>query len=359
MHTANFIPNGYCKIPVADLLGAPIREFFKKSSSPTEELYQSIPKDDKDGQKSCPRIGQLLYNDPVKILEYAGNEVKIQTPQWTYVAGTKTCTTYWTLISAIAPLTEETARFHPNNIPFTTTNQTIIVTNKPWYNKKTHETYAVGTRFVLTHQKKHSKTHYKVYYTKHTKTKTLDIPRTHAHVEKAKDVRTARNDFVTLLKSWAHPAHESIPYLLGGASYTAIDDQDDNSENLHGFDCSKMITRAAQIVGIPLYAANSSTLQKTLRPLEKNEALENGDIIYFTGHVAVVSNTDKNLLIEARGYSSGNGIVHEIPFYKQFKDIMTTQDLLDAYHAQKKITRLDAKGDKTQTIYGITLLKLC
>ena len=356
--TAQFNPNGYCKVPVADLIGSPIKEFFKQNLS-TQELYNQIPLDDRNGIPTCPRMTQLLYNDPVEILEYRNNEVKIYMPQWVYRAKEKNYGTYWTFSSNIAPLTPDSKKYHPNNIPFKTENQTIIVLDKPFYNKKTKETYSIGTRFVLaSHKKSSNQPTFKVLYTKHTHKKTVDIPKTDAHIEQLHNSTEARTLFVDLLRSWVNPNQDPIPYLFGGNSWTGYENTKDTCP-LTGFDCGKIITVAAQFSGIPLYASNSLTLKESCKSLKKNDTLENGDLIYFTGHIAVISDIKKGLLIEARGYKSGYGFIQEIPFSEQFKDINTTQDLLDAYFNKTKVIRYEKDHSKTQKIQGIILLKLC
>ncbi len=354
-----FKPNGYCKVPVADLLGAPIKTFYKeKSEDHVQELYNLIPSN--NCSKICPRIGQLLYNDPVEIIQYKDNEVMIRTPQWRYAAhnNEKLYTSYWTLASNISPFTEKTASAHPCTIPFEASNQTIIVINKPWYCKKTKTLYSLGTRFVLdnTHQKT-SNDYYLAFYEKNGSIKKIHIPHTHSNIEKNNNCTEARLLFIDYVRSWAHENYP-IRYVLGGASYTKTTPL--QSKTRIGFDCIKMIMRAAHLAGIPLYTANSLALSKTLRPLNDNEMLENGDIIYFTGHVAVITDKDKGLLAEARSYTEHeSGRVHEIFFNEQFKDIKNCSDLIQAYKTRKKIVRINEHGEKSYVINHIKLFKLC
>ena len=354
--TDEFIPDGYCNVPVADLIGAPINSFFKKNELSIKELYATLDYDKKPLQ-SCPRIAQLLYNDPVKIIEYRGDEVKIVTPQWNYSVKNKLCKHYWLQASLITPLTQKRCHYHPNNIPYKTTKQTIIVLTKPWHHKKTGQWFVPGTRFVLAHKKKSNKNYFKVFYTDPSHTHIVTIPTSHAREEELLQPTTARKLFIVLLTSWAHHLNKPIPYALGGSSYQGLNNPNTASPLL-GFDCGKLITRAAQICGIPLYAGNSITLHNSLQQLTKNDVLKDGDIIYFPGHVIIISNVKKGLLLEARGYGSGYGIVHEIPFSEQFKDIKTTEDLMHAYLTKKKIIRLDKQGKKTEIIDKIILLKL-
>ena len=374
--TASFVPNGYCKKSVADLLGGPIKSFFPESQLSNEELYKKMPCEAKNRDCICPRICQLVYNDPVEILEYRGSEVHVKVPQWTYIAQENTYQTYWTEASAIAPLTPNTAHLHPNNIPYQTKNQSIIVLHKPFFCYKTNTHYAIGSRFVLAPKKNTSRHGFKVLIEKSGASKTITLPRTVAHYEEQADPDTIRHLFINFLHDWAHQKHGAFPYVIGGctANTTITPDhyQTDACCNnkgtafvrphLHspygGFDCARLITRAAQVSGLPFYATNSTTIVKTLPSLKPYEYPQNGDLIYMNKHICAISNVDKGLLIEARCYSHGYGIVHEIPFHEQFKDIHTTDDLVAAYRAKKPIIRLDSNGNPLETI-RITLLKLC
>lgn len=357
-----FTPNGYCKVPVADLTGAPISTFYKKhSENDAAELYRLIPYN--NSTSLCCRIGQLVYNDPIEIIQYKDNEVQIRTPQWQYASNNtqKLYESYWTLSSNISPLTEKNATAHPCDVPFKAKNQTIIVLDKPWYCKKTKTLYSLGTRFVYDPHQKQSKNYYSVLYEHNESIKKISIPHSHSHIEKNNTPHEARLLFVNYIRSWAHENYP-IQYVLGGTSHTKYHETSNilQSKPLIGFDCNKMIIRAAHLSGIPLYTANSLALSNTLKLLKDNEVIENGDIIYFTGHVAVITDKDKGLLAEARSYTeSKNGRVHEISFNQQFEGINTIDDLIQAYKTRKKIVRLNEHGQKAQIINHLKLFKLC
>ena len=55
-----------------------------------------------------------------------------------------------------------------------------------------------------------------------------------------------------------------------------------------------------------------------MRLLKKGEALEEGDLIWYNGHVMIVSDIKKNRLLRHAGYESGWGKVHEIALDKVF-----------------------------------------
>ena len=72
----------------------------------------------------------------------------------------------------------------------------------------------------------------------------------------------------------------------------------------------------------------------------------------------VVSDTDKNLLIEARSYSHGYGKLHEIPIGKVFEGIETYKDLTDAYFGKKVIKRKDKQGKIRDTFTNLQLFSM-
>ena len=150
-------------------------------------------------------------------------------------------------------------------------------------------------------------------------------------------------DFIALLRTWVETSDGFIPYVWGGASFSyrlkeqfflkeEADGgywlyQNDHSILKSGFDCSAMILRAAHICGLPFIFRNSATMAHFLKKLTAQESIENGDILYFRGHVCVVSDVAKNMCIEARGYTSGFGKIHEIQVSRLFKNIATFDDL--------------------------------
>src|SRR5690606_17679975 len=111
----------------------------------------------------------------------------------------------------------------------------------------------------------------------------------------------------------------------------------DTSATKSGFDCSGVIARATQICGIPYFCKNTATIPHCLKPLQKEQELHNGDLILIRGHVMIVFDVAKNLLIEARGYTHGYGKLQEIPINQVFEGIQTYKDLTDAYFGRKVI----------------------
>lgn len=119
-----------------------------------------------------------------------------------------------------------------------------------------------------------------------------------------------------------------------------------------------MILRGAQLCGIPYFFKNSTTLAQNLTPLQKNEDLENGDLIWFLGHVIIISDVKNNLVVEARGYEHSYGRVHEASLKTQFNNISTYEDLKKAYLEHIPLERLNLQGIVAKEIPTFKLLKL-
>ena len=172
-----------------------------------------------------------------------------------------------------------------------------------------------------------------------------------------------------MLKCWAHQKDSFIPYVWGGTSFIntidtpfrEITNKIDNhyysyfefdnvqTHQKSGFDCSDIISRAAQICNIPYFYKNTTTIGQNLQPLQPHDTLINGDLILIKGHVMVISDIDKNLLIEARSYGHGYGKVHEIELHKVFDSIETYKDLCEAFFSKKELKRKDIHGNIRDT----------
>jgi hypothetical protein len=133
---------------------------------------------------------------------------------------------------------------------------------------------------------------------------------------------------------------------------------DDATTPKTGLDCTGLIVRAAQIVGIPYFFKNSTTIGALMRPLQPHESLHAGDIILVRGHVMIVADTKRNTLVEARGQDHGYGKVHEIPLKNVFKGMTTFDDLQTAHATQKRLIRFDSRGVERNTFATFSLFSL-
>ena len=382
---------GIIIVPVTELVGQPMKTFYPNSNSETR--YTEIPFCSSTNATTCPRIHQLLLHEQVDILQEKGDELYIRIPSVFYVShdDKKKHQEFWTLKKHIMPFDvlkkhAVTMEHFPEPISriqnSANITQSIITLKQPFFNRATGQHLSAGTRFVVCDSKKSSKAiAVHVFDPTTYRFNTIHIPKHFCILNTPQDKNRCIELFVQILQSWAHQKKPSvIPYVLGGCSFidtypayqfsrkpalgqdntqgTAYTYKTASNTIAHGFDCSGIILRAAHIAGIPYFCKNTGAITATLKPLSTRDTLHNGDLILIPGHVMIVADTQKNTIIEARGYEHGYGKVHEIPIQEQFQHIKTFQDLVDAYHAKKPLIRLNKNGTIVKTITNYTLFKL-
>ena len=382
-------------VPIADLLGQQITTLIPNSSA--EQLYATIPVCSGEIKSSiaCPRLHQLLYNDIVEVLKIVDDEACIRIAQGYYLipSSQQPQTTYWMLRKNLTLLDDIAAKnipitHIPPSIDFSDAGNaalncpTVTTLTEPHYDSTLHTTFSAGTRFVKTSSpaKKRSSTInvFAINYEK-MKSHTIKIPITKCIISDCTKTNDQRiGDFVTLLKKWAHLKNGHIPYVWGGTSfikplhtnfkevtktghngdYSFYEYEKDIQSPKTGFDCSGIILRAAQISSIPYFCKNTTTIAQCLKVLEREQELQNGDLILIKGHVMIVSDMNKNLLIEARSYGHGYGKIHEIPINQVFEGIETYKDLCDAYYEKKVVKRKDKNGKVRDTFSTVQLFSM-
>ena len=333
-------------VPVADLLGQPSQNInpnkFYNQLNPSTELG------------ACYRINQSLFNEIVDVIQERGPEVEIAT-QNCFIKNSVSdrYNKFWTLKSNILPLND----IEINKISNILSQITLI---RPFRYKNL--IFSAGTNFVVQVETKNS---YKVFIL-NTKTKDfdlVDIPKNYTFEPSDNKI----NDFIRILKSWTN-RKKVIPYVWGGTSFCKIYKKHKNASEFHkflsknetiksGMDCAGLILRAAQIAGIPYFYKNTTTLAANLPKIKKIDSIKNGDLIFFPGHVIIISDIDKNLCIEARGYNHGYGIVQEIPLNQLFRNINNFDELRDAYFKHQTLERLNSEGIVIQNIKNFQILK--
>lgn len=307
---------------------------------------------------------------------------------------------FWTLKANLIPV--ETLiklgidlRNLPTPINFTqpdlvAKHQNVARLVRPVFNPQTQQSYSVGTRFRVigclegtgwTPKNKRvdldlivwcwdDRTQQLTHFTLPAHSYRTFAPSTFAEQKQA---------FVELIRSWTQLQVGSfVPYVYSGASlintcpvgqcpiktsanilgqpgYTR---ENYTQEPSVGLDCSCLISRAAQIVGIPYFYKNSATIERNLVEIQDIYDLTAGDIIWHTGHVMVVSDVEQGLMIEARGYRQGFGCLHEIPISKIFYGINSYADLLTYIKHNIPVRTLDDQGNFFGQISRFKLLKL-
>lgn len=355
---------GICCVPVADL-----------TVSPMATLYPTVPPKKWDTllglcpinahEHSVPRMSQLLLNEPVIVLDATDNEYKIQTLDQSY--GTERFThnsIFWTAKQniLIRPHREKT---------------TVVYSIRPLTIPELECTISAGTGFTFIKKLENNEAY--LCSSLHPMTKkvvSFSMDQKNCCMP-YKDKAKQKQAFIQLVRYWAQQTPNKIPYVLGGSSIIdSVAPEAFETRNLDprknykvyirpvmappyaGIDCAHLIFLAARISGIPLKSTNTIGLANTLIPFKKTDTIEAGDIALWKGHVIIITDPEKGLLTEARGYGAQYGIVQEIAFEEQFKDIKNSNDLLIAYWHKMPIIRLNKAGQEVQSITDLRLYKL-
>ncbi len=381
-------------VPIADLIGQQIITMRPDQSAQTAYSSIALCGGKTNSTYSCPRLHQALYNDIVEVVKKVDDEVYIRIPQTYYLTPSSSTpqSLYWTLKTNITPL-ENLAQHNillnhlPEPIDFTNNTQqslydnNIITLIEPHYDPSLQMHFSVGTRFTRTPTETKKKNSVEVFAINYQTNKEyrIKIPRHKCMIiDEQKSEHERIIDYVHLLKKWAHTKHGCIPYTWGGTSfahttqgnfkevmhtthngdYSAYEYENDTHCPKSGFDCSGVIARATQICGIPYFCKNTTTIAQCLQPLATGQMVSPGDLILIKGHVMAVSDTNKNLLIEARSYAHGYGKLHEIPLSQMFEGIETYQDLADAYFKKSIIKIKDKQGNVRGTFANLQLFSM-
>jgi hypothetical protein len=367
-------------VPVADLVGQPL-------SAPLH--YSSLPICGKSSNSSCPRIFQVLLHEQIIILDELGDEVKIKIPHAFYKTTTSNelCDVYWSLKKNFIPIKSLNKKNLPTTISYKTTKKELpfcreFILVEPFYETTFRCALSAGTRFVQAEEP--TKKHIPVYALSPLRKKVQKIllPKELCmEYEPTVLPEQARKKFVTLIKKWAHPLRGFIPYVWGGCSFTTLSTHDHFSVHrgrnykgelitffyrpdyhrtnpFSGLDCTGLILRAAQMVGMPYYLKNTTTLANDLESIPNAKNIQEGDLIWFPGHVLTVADLNRNTIIEARAYSHGYGKIHELPLKKVFKNIETFDQLFNAQTQKIPLERLAADNSVAQTISDFKILDL-
>lgn len=379
-------------VPVADLVGAPIQTFELGKTIKESYAKISICGAPPLPTQGSPRIHQLLLHEQVEIVSGNGDEVCIIIPQLFFITHSlhKPQAMYWTLKKNLLTLAKMNAKnISLDKVPASPSYknphaiaelQNTVVLLKPFYDSITEQTLSAGTRFTVD-QSKSFEEFYAVFVFDHKSSsfKSTLIPKKILFLVQKRSIPQSINCFVALLKQWAHCTNGPIPYVWGGCSFThccnhefaehkkilitgkqvAVFERTGCPEKpMTGFDCAGLITRAAQICGIPYYFKNTYTLAHYLKSLAIDQHLQEGDLIWIPGHVMIVSDIQNNMIIEARGYSSNYGVVHEIALEQMFKGIKTFDEFIHAYRHQTPLIRLNKEGEEVEEIKRYKILKI-
>jgi len=377
-------------VPVADLISRPIQQSFPNLS--IQQAYDQLPLSggNTNPYHSCLRMHQLLLHETVTIVQQQGDEVCVEIPHLFYITHTNKTPqhTYWMLKKNLTPLRELKKRsIDLKKIPAmpsfekkTVEDKYAIILAMPYKDPVTQQTFSAGTRFVMVPNTAQTKTEVTVYAfdARINDFTHIQLP-LDLVIKPAGTKKEKMKQFVNLMRRWTSINNGFFPYVWGGTSLVdtsngnyletqmTINGQDCSYYNLSdiqkspktGMDCSGLIARAAQMCGIPYFFKNTLTTAQNMATLQKNQTLQEGDIIWISGHVMVVSDLKKNRLFEARSsVYGGQGKLQEISLDKVFHGMTTYDKLIEAYHQKEPLNRLDKDGNIVQKCYDFKLLKL-
>lgn len=327
---------------------------------------------DDDIRKKNPRECQLLFNEVVEVLESKGNYILVELPSSLcyHKEHNRIEREVWIVHTSVMPLSalekKGISACIPPSIYFSFTSlahcsENIVTLTMPFDDPITKQYYSAGTRFVRTAQLDTPESYaVLVFNSQLMKEQTTWIPQSSAHLYIEKSPEELIDDFVALVQKWAHQEPEWLAYVWGGSSFVYLVD----SKEIHpgtiycGYDCSGLIMRAAQIVGIPYYLRDSTTINHSLKPIDNNQMPRKGDIIWFRGHVMIISSVENNLLTQARGYGSGYGRLYEASLNTMFKGINTYADLMAAYKNHQPLQLLHRDGSESREIQEFKIFPL-
>lgn len=355
MLNINAIEYGFINKPVVDLI-------IKSNNSFDHDIYTSMLYSWKTRTDNIPRCLQLVLHEVVEIIrqpDNESNEISVRVPDAYYAPEENT---FFMLKENITLITEKNKKFIPTKsfLKF----KTLLF---PFYDKKNNITFSAGTSFVFIPKKSTRHFFFIIFYNQKTKLFTeIKIPKNFFIPE----IKDKHKKFIMILRSFIENSEGFIPYVWGGTSFLyrlnkkfILADKQDESfwtypEDMHnpkcGFDCSGLIWRAARMAHIH-FAERNTKMMNTLTPLSCTQSIQNGDLILFHKHVCIVSDIEKNLLIESSGYDSGKGKVYETALKNRFAGIETFQELKKKYDAKEPIVSLQTGNELSFTLIRISI----
>jgi len=322
-------------------------------------------------QQSCSRSHQGLYNEIVTCIKEDHDFVQLSFRSIQYNTNGK-ASTFWTEKKNLIPLKKIKKKEMLQIIPHPEYGHGSVITLiYPWKH------FSVGTRFKYA-PAIDTNNGYRIIYTDYAKNKIMQdtIPYDYAIKEIKQNDQAARQLFVTIINNLVERVKESdenhvIPYVWGGSSFIHTYQDNQFYQDHHGswqrhghkhpymgYDCSEFVMRMAQIAGLDFPWKTTVAIKSSLQKLTRHDTLQNGDLIWFQGHVMIISDIKNNEVIEARGYPGGYGRIHTIKLNELFENISTYQDLLKNYYTQKPLRLKNKEGKLSKKIDSFLLLKL-
>jgi hypothetical protein len=322
------------------------------------------------------RSYQFLFNQVVEVVEERGAQAHITTPAVSYTLSSPLQGApgdFWLDRSALMPLSEQ---LFEGTVP--ARERTACVLIQPWYDPATELHFSVGTCFVVD---RYDGACFLVRYrdpeTRHVRYSSIPATGALFH-DTARSQGVKRRLFVGLIRQLIAHAQERggvWRYVWGGSSAIEPDvegfiiEQTDvcqvykkagakQASLLTGFDCSGLIHRLAHMAGIDLPWRTTTVMKACMKPVVGVDQVKVGDIIWVPGHVAVITDVEKSLVAQARGYGSGYGQLYEAPLAEVLQGVPTLTDLFARRDAGKSVVWLTKQGTVWETSPAVEILSL-
>lgn len=349
------------KDPVVDLYRRNVIELDPPVSYAGCSLASS-----KQCKRSC-RSHQILFNEVVEVIQEEGSHLQIVCSNLVYgydaISGNPS-NTFWIEKEHVLFLDEN---FQQKVIPLIPSDKTLILV-LPW------DKYSAGTRFIRDVKRDTEKV-YGIAYIENNLDNIIyaAVPKRLAREESSLSVKQKRELFVKLSYALIADAKEKmgvIPYVLGGSGYIFPYKDGDFFEVVGcfdrigdrypyvGYDCSELIFRLCAMSGIEFPYKTTGVIRKKLQVITQKEDLQEGDLLWYPGHVMIVSDLKKNEVIEVRGYESGYGDLHILPLSQCFAGVKSFADLYKAYEEKKPLTLLNKDQKPMRQLEEFLFLQL-
>jgi len=365
------------RVPVADMLMRPASALKVES---LVEYYGNLPIAYEGTGLPSNRVHQMVMNEVLMNVSKEALETHGELPNAIYGIDESTghaLNEYWTMNNNIILLSELkkmglSLDLLPRPMWLPINDDSVLTLKLPWFDVHNQLQHSLGARFVRN-PKLDNERYYAVRYIDFRKMAPINamIPKDRAIIEMPKYQDGPRKRFMALIRLWANKKRTGlIPYVLGGSSFLggypdecgalledilvaqtrmSIWTRSKKTSTESGLDCSELIWRAAQMVGISFYYKNTAMMKKHLSPIGVNEQIHEGDILWVPGHVAIIDDLKNGSIIEASGYANGYGDVHRVSLNERlgFKSL---SELLTAYKAGRLVHFLPLAGSPNSRI---------
>jgi hypothetical protein len=375
----------FCKTTVADIVNVP----FENETSSYDQIksnYDNLPASwgpSKIDILACPRIHQLLLHEIVTVLEETSYEALVEIGSLFLARDEQTIQPLqgWMLKEYLCVLEDDYVPFLPQPIDWQSgminNNERVIALISPFIDQD-NKPYSAATRFVLQSQS-NDMFHAIAFDEQFNNFKEISIPQEICAYQPLLAKYDKRMLFCTLIGLWSEIPNLKIPLVWGGASIGSVYDDNDfyssertvNGQKLHvwerpkygnnrlmGLDASNLVSRVAQLVGIPYFSKNSFTASLILDELGSNEYPLEGDLIWMEGSLLIITSIEQNSIVTTMSYSSGYGTLLKLPLAAVFKNIHTIDDLLTARAMNEPLTVLNRDGSTARIVEEFKILKL-